>query len=307
MRALVLPLLLVVACAPAIPEVRMDGPRADVRALPVLAPCTLTGFRAQRPLAAAINQLDFQPWNQSITSVAFKRPEGWVIIDPAFGHEIDEDLRKSPPWFGAIMGRGEGKRPLLGLLSSSGIPYRDVRYALVTHAHWDHVGALRDLSVTKVRLPTAELAFARAQHGTLGHGVMPQHVAISDDRFEPFEFDGGPYEGFEHSHDVFGDGSVVAVPLPGHTPGSTGYFLNSGDGRRWLLIGDTAWANEGVVRPAHKMPLIRPIVDGDLETLSVTLGKLHDLSQHRPDLMIVPAHDADANARAFPECPASAR
>ncbi len=39
-------------------------------------------------------------------------------------------------------------------------------------------------------------------------------------RWEEYGFEGGPYLGFPKSHDVYGDGSIVVVPQPGHTPGS---------------------------------------------------------------------------------------
>jgi N-acyl homoserine lactone hydrolase len=37
--------------------------------------------------------------------------------------------------------------------------------------------------------------------------------------------------------DVFGDGSVWALSLPGHSPGSTGYLINAVDGPK-LVVGD---------------------------------------------------------------------
>jgi len=37
-------------------------------------------------------------------------------------------------------------------------------------------------------------------------------------RYEEYGFEGGPYFGFPRSHDVYGDGSIVVVPAPGHTP-----------------------------------------------------------------------------------------
>jgi len=38
--------------------------------------------------------------------------------------------------------------------------------------------------------------------------------------------------------DVFGDGAIVAVPLRGHTPGSTGYLVHGHGGVTYFLIGD---------------------------------------------------------------------
>jgi glyoxylase-like metal-dependent hydrolase (beta-lactamase superfamily II) len=97
---------------------------------------------------------------------------------------------------------------------------------------------------------------------------------------------------------VFGDGSVIAVPLPGHTPGSTGYLVHGRGGRRWLLIGDTAWSTRGVELPAHKM--VR-MLDSDGAQIADSLGRVHALSREHPDIVIVPAHDAAA-LETMPTC-----
>jgi len=56
---------------------------------------------------------------------------------------------------------------------------------------------------------------------------------------------------FEAVLDVFGDGSVWALHVPGHTPGSTAYLVRTPDGPV-LLVGDashSAWGWEHGVEP----------------------------------------------------------
>ncbi len=50
--------------------------------------------------------------------------------------------------------------------------------------------------------------------------------------------------GFDESLDLFGDGRLVLVPLPGHTPGSVGLFVTLDSGRRLFFSGDTSWRLE---------------------------------------------------------------
>jgi N-acyl homoserine lactone hydrolase len=45
---------------------------------------------------------------------------------------------------------------------------------------------------------------------------------------------------------VWGDGSIVLVPAPGHTPGSIVAFIALPTGKRYALIGDLTWQLEGV-------------------------------------------------------------
>jgi glyoxylase-like metal-dependent hydrolase (beta-lactamase superfamily II) len=57
---------------------------------------------------------------------------------------------------------------------------------------------------------------------------------------------GGPYLGFPTSHDVYGDGSIVAVPAPGHTPGSVIIFVTLYNETRYALVGDLVWQLGGI-------------------------------------------------------------
>jgi glyoxylase-like metal-dependent hydrolase (beta-lactamase superfamily II) len=105
-------------------------------------------------------------------------------------------------------------------------------------------------------------------------------------------------DGFAPSFDVFGDGAVVAVLLPGHTPGSTGYLLRGYGGVTYFLIGDATWTSKGVELPAHKtLPL-----DVDRQTLTQTLARVHAMAKARKgELMVLPAHDAGALSK-LPAC-----
>jgi glyoxylase-like metal-dependent hydrolase (beta-lactamase superfamily II) len=125
--------------------------------------------------------------------------------------------------------------------------------------------------------------------------VRPDHLA--DAAVESFAWDGPPYENFSVSHDWFGDGSVILVPLPGHTPGSMGVFLNSVEGHRLLFIGDAAWSLDGVALPSHKARPLSLLTDEDPSLLSQTLWRLHHLQAHDRELIIVPAHDSTALQR----------
>jgi glyoxylase-like metal-dependent hydrolase (beta-lactamase superfamily II) len=48
-----------------------------------------------------------------------------------------------------------------------------------------------------------------------------------------------------YDHDIFGDGSVIMISFPGHTPGALGLRLNFED-RSLLLSGDSAHLHENV-------------------------------------------------------------
>lgn len=291
-------LLLASACAP-IPKTTLQTTPSAYVGQTVTA-CRLMGEEAERRLYEGTATASLAKWPSGIGSILINHPKGLVIIDPAFGRAIADDLKRSPPWFTAVMGTGHGKAPLLALLDEAKVDHRDIKFALLSHAHWDHSGALRDLPNAKVLMDEREFKFARSRRGYLDAGAMRHHFDIPAMRFEPFEMSGPPYEGFEASKDLFGDGTVVAVPTRGHTPGHTAYFINSPT-QRYLYVGDASWTLEGIKRPVHKNPLASAIADHNREEVAKTLGVLHAFMNQRPDVKVIPAHDLEA-MRAIAAC-----
>ena len=101
--------------------------------------------------------------------------------------------------------------------------------------------------------------------------------------------------GFDRSLDLFGDRSLVLVPLDGHTPGSTGLFLPLEDGRRFFFTGDASWRLEGFTGPKEKFWFSRRLVDQDRDATRQVLEQVHALLDREPELVIVPAHDANVH------------
>jgi glyoxylase-like metal-dependent hydrolase (beta-lactamase superfamily II) len=300
MRRSLLPLLLC-ACAPAIVTPAATTVAKTPTKHATVSLCRLTQERFDRGLTAGVAQLTSDTWAYTIGSVLIRHPAGLVVLDPAFSRDVEGDLATMPGLVQLLMGSAAGKTPLVTVMERAGVDPHDVRFALATHAHWDHVGALRDLPQAKVLLPRAELEWARTLDRAMAGGVLTHHLADVKERLFLFDYTGPARDGFDRSFDVFGDGSVVAVPLPGHTPGSAGFFVEGDDGHTWLFSGDTSWTRRGVEAPAHKNPLVP--IDDDLEATARSLGLLHALVEHRSDVVVVPAHDASA----FEQLPPCAR
>jgi N-acyl homoserine lactone hydrolase len=110
-------------------------------------------------------------------------------------------------------------------------------------------------------------------------------------RYEPYDFEGGPYLNFAHSHDLYGDGSVVIVLAAGHTPGSVIVFLTPARGPRFALVGDLVWQLEAVRAREERPWFARAMVDTEREGVRDNLSRLAALAARFPELVIVPAHD----------------
>src|SRR5207237_10380367 len=112
----------------------------------------------------------------------------------------------------------------------------------LTHLHLDHVSGLPDVPHgTPIYAGPRELT-AHTFNNMFVRSSIDRAFAGQDAVAEwPFAPD--PDGRFAGVLDIFGDGSVWAIHVPGHTPGSTAYLLRTPQGPV-LLTGDvchTAW------------------------------------------------------------------
>lgn len=235
-----------------------------------------------------------------MTVALIHHPNGDLLIDTGFGRQVDAQFHRLPLLMRGLSSYHKGT-PVADQLQAGGYDWQKLAGILLTHAHWDHVGGIPDLPPVPVWLNQRELDFVNSgdERGELLHslGTLPYKI---------YDFDGGPYLGFEHSADVYGDGSIVLVPAPGHTPGSVIIFVTLPSQTRYAFIGDLVWQSEGLDLPAQRPWLSRVLVDSDAVAERETLSRVAGLHARFPDLHFIPAHDLRAYA-AIPKYPAVAR
>jgi glyoxylase-like metal-dependent hydrolase (beta-lactamase superfamily II) len=121
----------------------------------------------------------------------------------------------------------------------------------LTHVHLDHVMGVRDLpAATPVYTGPGEDERGFMHMFTRGsiNGLLDGHDAIGTWRFAA-----DPSGRFAGVVDVFGDGSLFAISVPGHSAGSTAYLARTPDGPV-LMTGDashTRWGWEHDVEPGN--------------------------------------------------------
>ena len=121
-------------------------------------------------------------------------------------------------------------------LAKIGFSPSDVTHVVVSHAHWDHVGGLHLFAQAQV--------FAGV--GEVPHAYWPNSPAYSA-AYRLADLDGArgfAWHTLTGDHDVFGDGSVLLLLTPGHTPGHLSMLVRLPDGPL-LLTGDATHLRAG--------------------------------------------------------------
>ena len=107
----------------------------------------------------------------------------------------------------------------------------DIKTVFMTHVHDDHAGGLRNLPNAKVVLDKKDWN---------DDARYPYSFAFAEKNMVYPTFDSGAFSGFSESMDYFGDGSVVLVPTPGHSPGHMSVSVQM-DENRVFMTGDTLY------------------------------------------------------------------
>lgn len=156
-----------------------------------------------------------------------------------------------------------------------GFSLRDVGVVIASHLHFDHAGALKQFPHARILLGEGEREYALA----------PERFSAGWFRADDFDGHGLSFDEIGEDVDLWSDGSVSALHLPGHTPGSLGALVRLPEST-FILTGDAVHTRHAYESEIH--------YHGDVDSLAAraTLRRLTSLARdERAGVWI--AHDPD--------------
>jgi glyoxylase-like metal-dependent hydrolase (beta-lactamase superfamily II) len=181
---------------------------------------------------------------------------------------------------------------LTAQLDMLGYAATDVGTAVVSHLHQDHIGGVREL-------PEAELVISRREWQSLSgplpeaRGLLRRHIDLPGLRWRHIDPEPTPDPAlapFGAGYDLFGDGRLVLVPTPGHTPGSLSMLVRRPGQPPLMMVGDLTY-DVHLLENGH-VPGV-----GDRRLARAASAMTNQLREQHPGLVILPAHDPGAAAR----------
>jgi glyoxylase-like metal-dependent hydrolase (beta-lactamase superfamily II) len=231
-----------------------------------------------------------RPRTLAYSAVLIRHPQATFLYDTGLCADIALFLMDQPFFFRQTLGRLDFEAPISQQLRHHALHPADLDFIVLSHLHWDHVAGIPDLPGVPLRINRTE--YHAASQGLFERNQGLVRRLMSNNPVDLLDFTGHPYEGFRCSHDLFGDGSVVLVPLPGHTAGQMGMFINRANGARLFLLGDAAWLSDNYLHPATMHPLLWSQVTSDDAIGQQTLIDLHIFACQHPDVPMIGMHDA---------------
>jgi glyoxylase-like metal-dependent hydrolase (beta-lactamase superfamily II) len=168
----------------------------------------------------------------------------------------------------------------------------DVGTAVVSHLHQDHIGGIGEMRQAELLVAADEWRSLRRPLAE-ARGLLRSHIDLPGLRWSPVEFEplparaGAALQPFSSGRDLFGDGSLILLPTPGHTPGSMSLLVHRDDGPPLLLVGDLTYDIHAFERGVHSGV-------GRRRRLARTRQAVLELRAANPGLRILAAHDPAA-------------
>ena len=230
-----------------------------------------------------------------VSSYFIEHPKGKILVDcgwhrdmsPNGEYDKNAQIRSlgSRALYMVNQGKLEKGQAVDEQLMEMGIRQADLDYVLLSHLDCDHangIGLVKDakhILVSKDELEGSRKPDRKSR-------IRYQSKWWADCGLEGFDWNDeeGP---FLRAFDLFGDGSVKKIAIPGHSDGLCAVKIKNEEGKYVLLVGDGGYA------PKSWNEMILPGVSTDKAAQRKSLAWIREESMNENCIAVLANHDAD--------------
>lgn len=163
-----------------------------------------------------------------VSCILLRHSQGNVLFDTGCHPAVAENAEAH--WGGLAKIMTPVMKPddnVIAALAGVGFTCDDIDVVLCSHLHADHCGCNTFFKRATFVIHAKEVAAARA-----ADAEAAGYLASEWEQPAPIDMIDG-------ERDLFGDGRIVLIPLPGHTPGTTGALVALDKSGAFFLASDT--------------------------------------------------------------------
>lgn len=226
-----------------------------------------------------------------VSAYYIEHPKGKLLVDTGWSREMSPDgvydrkaqiCHMSIPLYFTNQGeiaKGQAVNEQLRLL---GVEPEDLDYVLLTHLDCDHASGLKQVKAAKQILVSAEEIICAEKHKVRYAASMWEEVPLT--KFSFADTGIGPVR---KSFDLFGDGSIQLVSIPGHSDGLFAVLVTGEAGKYVLLYSDGGYSEKSWQQ------LICAGIATDRDKQYQSLAWISRMSVHKNCLESIANHDPD--------------
>ncbi|WEJ08426.1 N-acyl homoserine lactonase family protein [Sinorhizobium prairiense] len=164
-----------------------------------------------------------------VHATLIRHPKGNVLFDTGCNPDAATDPQARWGGLAKVMAPiFNQEQTVVRQLATLGLEADDIDVVICSHLHPDHCGCNQYFRRATILCHEAEVAAARADSAENQGYLKPEW-----DQPQGFQT-------FGAEHDVFGDGRIVLLPMPGHTPGTTVAHVSLQESGTFVLASDAA-------------------------------------------------------------------
>jgi N-acyl homoserine lactone hydrolase len=225
------------------------------------------------------NQIYFGEGEERVTvpvpAFLIRHPAGNILFEGGMQPNVVEALAELPGYVVDVTPENHVPEQI----RACGVDPSEIRFAVMSHLHWDHVGAIGYLPDSEFVVHRRDWDYA---HNADWFATFAYPLSEID---RPSKWSYVDTTEEEPEHDLFGDGSVVTVFTPGHSPGLMSMIVRLDSGP--LLL-----TSDAVVSQKHWENAALPFFL-DAPAVVRSVARLHEIRERYEIETVIFGHDLE--------------